>query len=491
MNRRKFLHSSAAASLSPLFTAALPRLVKADVLSGYDGSPEAGHTVLNVDKRTIEVNGKAASVFKVERPDGRRGLEFTAGDQFDVILKNRTGEPTIVHWHGLTPPWPADGVGGAPLALIEGGADRHFHFPVDRAGTNWMHAHTLQEQDLLAAPLIVRDPGDKSRDEQEVVILLHDFSFKAPEEILAYLKKNSKMPSNASGETGAEADSGMKMDNSMSGMKMGGDDADDINDFDYDAYLANDRTLDDPEVVAIEDNARVRLRIINGATATAFTIDLGEVEGTLIAVDGHDVQPVAGRRFPISMGQRLDIRLTAPRGSAALPILALREGAPERTGIILQPKGKQVGKIPAKGMDNGPVLDLSLESGLRASAPLAVREATRRYEIALTGGMQGYAWGMTPDSAIAAAKGDRVELLIRNRTMMAHPIHLHGHSFQVVGIGDRPRFSGAVRDTVLLPPNEKVTVAVDAGNPGQWAFHCHHLYHMAAGMITVFGYPEA
>ena len=481
MNRRKFLHASAAASLSPLFVTALSRLAQAGVLPGHPGSPDAGHWALNIDKRTIEVNGRAASVFRLERSDGLRGLQFMAGDPFDVVLKNRTAEPTIVHWHGLTPPWPADGVGGAPEPLIGAGTDRHFHFPVGQAGTHWMHAHTLQEQNLLAAPLIVRDPGDKSRDEQEVIILFHDFSFKTPEEILAGLKTDSAMP-------------GMKMDHSMPGMKMDGGMpgmAMDINDIDYDAYLANDRTLDDPEVVDIERNARVRLRIINGATATAFTIDLGEVDGTLIAVDGNNVEPVVARRFPITMGQRLDIRLTAPRGLGAFPILALREGAPERTGIILKPKGKHVAKIPVKGKDNGPILDLSFENGLRALKPFAARDPARRYVVALTGGMDGYAWGMTPDSPVSAVKGDRVELQIRNQTMMAHPIHLHGHHFQVVGIGDQPRFAGAVRDTVLLPPNAIVTVAVDADNPGLWAFHCHHLYHMAAGMMTTFGYAGA
>ena len=481
MNRRKFLHASAAASLSPLFATAFSRLAQAGVLPGHPGSPDAGHWVLNIDKRTIEVNGRAASVFRLERSGGLRGLQFMAGDPFDVVLKNRTAEPTIIHWHGLTPPWPADGVGGAPEPLIGAETDRHFHFPVGQAGTHWMHAHTLQEQNLLAAPLIVRDPRDKSRDEQEVIILLHDFSFKTPEEILADLKKDSAMP-------------GMKMDNSMPGMKMDGGMpgmAMDINDIDYDAYLANDRTLDDPEVVDIERNARVRLRIINGATATAFTIDLGEVDGTLIAVDGNNVEPVVARRFPITMGQRLDIRLTAPRGLGAFPILALREGAPERTGIILKPKGKHVAKIPVKGKDKGLILDLSFENGLRALKPFAARDPARRYVVALTGGMEGYAWGMTPDSPISAVKGDRVELQIRNQTMMAHPIHLHGHHFQVVGIGDQPRFAGAVRDTVLLPPNATVTVAVDADNPGQWAFHCHHLYHMAAGMMTTFGYAGA
>lgn len=71
--------------------------------------------------------------------------------------------------------------------------------------------------------------------------------------------------------------------------------------------------------------------------------------------------------------------------------------------------------------------------------------------------------------------------------MMGHPMHLHGHHFQVVGIDGR-RFSGAVRDTVWLPPQREVTVAFDATNPGTWAFHCHHLYHMATGMMTVVQY---
>jgi FtsP/CotA-like multicopper oxidase with cupredoxin domain len=72
---------------------------------------------------------------------------------------------------------------------------------------------------------------------------------------------------------------------------------------------------------------------------------------------------------------------------------------------------------------------------------------------------------------------------MQNRTMMAHPMHLHGHHFQVVGLGGTA-VSGAVRDTVLVPPMGSVRVAFDADNPGRWAFHCHNLYHMATGMMT-------
>jgi FtsP/CotA-like multicopper oxidase with cupredoxin domain len=71
--------------------------------------------------------------------------------------------------------------------------------------------------------------------------------------------------------------------------------------------------------------------------------------------------------------------------------------------------------------------------------------------------------------------------------MMAHPIHLHGHVFQVVAIDGRP-LRGAVRDTVLVSPGGRVRIAFDADNPGRWAFHCHNLYHMETGMMTELRY---
>jgi FtsP/CotA-like multicopper oxidase with cupredoxin domain len=239
--------------------------------------------------------------------------------------------------------------------------------------------------------------------------------------------------------------------------------------------------------VQVERGGRVRLRIINGATATAFTIDLGAIEGELVAVDGQDVKPVRGRRFPMTMGQRIDVRLELPKDAIAYPVLALREGAPERTGIVLKSSGARVAKIAAIGLDNGPVLDLALESMLEAAAPLVVRASDRSFLMSLAGDMAAYRWALATDAPIEAVSGERVEITMTNASMMAHPMHLHGHHFQVVAI-DGKRLSGAVRDTVLVPPSKSVTIAVDANNPGQWAFHCHHLYHMATGMMSTFGY---
>lgn len=469
MKRRDFLTGILAGTAA----AAIPGgLLK----SAFAATP-TGQQSLSVVRRTIEVNGKAASVFGLQGPDGLSGLRFRAGDAF-VLLRNETDEATIAHWHGLTPPWASDGVGDAPLPLIPAKTERAFDFPVGSPGTHWMHAHTLQEQQLLAAPLIVSDPEEDGVDEQEVVVLLHDFSFLSPEELLSNL-------------TGKAATSPMQhgsMNHGMMNMAAGsGAMAMDLNDIEYDAYLANDRTLDDPEVIQVERGGKVRLRIINGATATAFTIDLGDIEGQLIAVDGQPVEPVFGRQFAMSMGQRVDIRMQLPGEGRSFPILALREGARQRTGIILRSAGADVPKLAPVGTVDGQVLDLNLESRLRAVAPLGSRPADKSFDMILGGDMAKYAWSLTLNEPIMADLGDRVEVTLTNMSMMAHPMHLHGHHFQIVAIDGR-RIAGAVRDTVLVPPMRSVTLAVEASNPGQWAFHCHHLYHMATGMMSTFGY---
>jgi FtsP/CotA-like multicopper oxidase with cupredoxin domain len=273
----------------------------------------------------------------------------------------------------------------------------------------------------------------------------------------------------------------------MAGMEM------DLNDVEFDAYLANDRTLADPDVVRVAPGGRLRLRIINAAASTNFWLGLGGLEGSLIAVDGLPVEPVAGKRFPIAIAQRLDIRLTLPAGQGAYPIMAHREGDTARTGIVLATPAAQVKHLADRAEHMAPALGLDLERRLAASRPLAPKPADRTHRVDLTGSMMGYAWGLNgvaygEHAPLELRAGERVEIAFNNRTMMAHPMHMHGVPFQVVEI-DGERFSGALRDTVLVPPHGgRVTVAFDATNAGNWVMHCHNLYHMAAGMMTTLTY---
>jgi FtsP/CotA-like multicopper oxidase with cupredoxin domain len=232
--------------------------------------------------------------------------------------------------------------------------------------------------------------------------------------------------------------------------------------------------------------------LINAASSTQFGIDLGALTGTVVAADGQPVRPVRGSRFPLAMAQRLDVLIDLP-GNGAYPIVAQVEGKRARTGIILAASGALVSRVAAEASENAPPVDLSLEGRLEAVAPLAPRAPDVTHRVILAGAMAPYAWSMNEEywpqvTPLMLRKGQRVEIDLVNHSMMAHPMHLHGHAFQVTGLNGAP-LAGAVRDTVLVPPMGSVTIAFDADNPGRWAFHCHNMYHMMTGMLTEVRYP--
>jgi FtsP/CotA-like multicopper oxidase with cupredoxin domain len=161
---------------------------------GPDGNA-VPRTILQLQRRNIEVNGKPASVYGIRQPDGAFGVTTDVGKPFRVRVENGIDEPSLIHWHGLTPPWQQDGVPGISGPPIPPGGSAEYDFPLRFAGTFWMHSHQgLQEQLLMGAPLIIHDQRDRP-DQQEVVVMLADFSFTPPDQIFAELKRSgSKAP---------------------------------------------------------------------------------------------------------------------------------------------------------------------------------------------------------------------------------------------------------------------------------------------------------
>ena len=481
--------------------------------------------VLDATTRILEVNGKAAKVFGLLGPDGKSGLSFDSGDRFKVQLRNRLTQPTLVHWHGLTPPNADDGVPGLTQAPLAPGASYVYDFPLTRAGTNFMHSHVgLQEQQLLSAPLIIRDPAEAHLDEQEVVVQLHDFTFRDPAQILAELAKG--MTHQMSGDEMTQMQmTQMQMDEiqsgqmqggqmpggQMSGMDMSAEDMaqmpgmphnaplatptmsvtrPDINDVSYDAFLANDRTYTDPDVIAVEQGGRVRLRIINAAASSNFMIDLGSLSAELIAVDGMPIVPVSDRQFALAVGQRIDLRLQLPSSIGAWPIVAQLEGDRRRSAVILANKDATVAKLDFLSAKPTPRFDQLTGHLVAARDPLPTRSIDRHLSLDLTGDMMRYHWGLTSGDgapALRVKRGERVAIELVNRTAMSHPMHLHGHHFQLVAVNGKA-VVGPLRDTHLVPAGSRATIAFDADNPGRWAFHCHNLYHMLSGMMTEVAY---
>ena len=484
LSRRGFLAASAAA----IAAAQMPRLAFAQTVAPI---------TLSAATRTLDIDGRATTVFGLAGPGGQ-GLVLDPGQRFRVDLTNDLDVGTIIHWHGQIPPNAQDGVPDIPMPLLAPGETRSYDFEA-RPGTHWMHSHVpIQEMRLLAAPLIVRSQEDLAADRQEVVMFLHDFSFKSPEEVLAEISGGLGGGHGAGhgAGSGAPPTQGMRM-GGMGAMQMGnmpgmGGMAMDLNDYEWDAYLANDRTLSDPEVVQVERGGRIRLRVINAAAATVFWIETGAARARLVAVDGHAIQPLSGTRFGLAMGQRLDMEIDLPSEVGAWPILALREGARERTGLILSTQGAEVRRLEAVADTEAPAFDTDLaqEARLIGLDALPDRPVDRSQMLMLGGSMQPYVWTINgavwgQHQPITARSGERVVLSFHNMSMMAHPMHLHGHVFQVVGLNGR-RVSGALRDTVHVPPMSMVNVALDAGEAARWMLHCHHMPHLASGMMTEF-----
>jgi FtsP/CotA-like multicopper oxidase with cupredoxin domain len=209
----------------------------------------------------------------------------------------------------------------------------------------------------------------------------------------------------------------------------------------------------------------------------------------------RNVQPLKGNFFQLGTAQRLDLRLTIPSEGGAFPILAQGEGTNLLSGLVLRTKDAAVPPLSRTAAKLTASLDNTQELHLRAARPLAARAADRTLPAALGGDMKNYVWTINdaayPNrSSLDVRIGERVEIDLTNSTSMAHPMHLHGHDFEVLSVDGEP-IPGALRDTVVVPPGSKISVGFDADNAGIWAFHCHLIYHLVTGMFTVLRYDGA
>ncbi|MEM1282520.1 MAG: multicopper oxidase family protein [Chlamydiota bacterium] len=444
---------------------------------------DANATHLKVVQTNIEINGKSAPVYKIEVPGDSEALYKTEGDCFNVVVENHTSVPTTLHWHGLIDPVLEDGVAYVTQAPIPPGQSQGYNFKVVQAGTFWMHTHYgLQEQLLLSAPLILL-PKEKSP-HREIIAFFEGFTFKSIDEVWQNLRKEYVKKRKIEGE-GWKPNLTPKMSKYMPNT---------LNDVNFDVFLTNRRSLKDPDVQIVEPGETVRLRLINGSVSSGLHIDLGLLEGEMIAVDGADIEPISHSHFPLAVAQRTDVLVKIPKEGGAFPIFAQSEGTNQRTGLILKTKDVKLPQFSSKARSTVGAISNDIEKELRAKDPLKPREVNRSIDVELQGNMKYYVWGINGhvwpnDEYLAVKEGERVELVFTNKTAMAHPMHLHGHVFEVVEI-DGNRFSGAVRDTILVMPNQTVKVQFDANNPGVWALHCHISYHGWAGMFTVVKYED-
>jgi hypothetical protein len=150
---------------------------------------------LFVKEVPLRVLGKEVTVVAIEQADGTQGYSPEKAEGFHVEVVNQLKVPTSIHWHGLILPNLMDGVPFVTQDPILPGGSFRYDFPSQQSGTYWMHSHYgLQEQLFNSASLIIWTPEERAKADRQAVVMLSDFSFTPPKQILMELKRGMQMP---------------------------------------------------------------------------------------------------------------------------------------------------------------------------------------------------------------------------------------------------------------------------------------------------------
>ncbi|EYR62184.1 copper oxidase, partial [Actinotalea ferrariae CF5-4] len=354
------------------------------------------------------------------------------------------------------------GVDGPTQDPVAPGGAFEYAFVVPDAGTYWFHPHVGVQLDRgLQAPLIVEDPADPLRYDEEVVLVLDDWTDgwgDSPEAILERMARDGMVMGSANGMEGMEGMEGMSMADTMpsADQPLGADTGDVV----YPAHLINGRVPADPLVVSSAPRRRIRLRIINAGADTAYRFAVGGHRLTVTHTDGFPVDPVEVDTLVIGMGERYDVIVTA--GDGAFPIVAVPEGKDAAPGLAVLRTAS--GPSPAPGVRPAELAGRLLGYGdltVAEPAALSPRQPDRELELALQMVDGGRRWVINgavfgDHEPLEVRADERVRLVMRNESMMFHPMHVHGHTF---AMASRTGRAGIRKDTVNVLPGPV---------PGSW-----------------------
>jgi FtsP/CotA-like multicopper oxidase with cupredoxin domain len=408
------------------------------------------------------------------------------------------------------------------------------------------HSRFQEQSGLYGAIVIAPKDGERHTVDREHVILISDWTDEDPERVYAKLRSRSDIynfsqPTVADFVRDARAKGfgdAIAMRRMWNRMRMNPGDLADVSGATY-TYLVNGTTPAGNWTGLFRPGERVRLRLINGSSNSIFDLRIPGLRLSVVAADGQDIEPVTVDELRLSAAETYDVIVepgedraytlfaqSIDRSGFACATLAPREGMrAEVPALDAQPRlamRDMMGSMAAGSGDAGamvmahhasteygPGTDMRVDMprtnlddpgvGLRernhrvltyadlhtVGGSLDARAPGRTIELHLTGNMERFAWSFDGVKYSAATPvhfrhGERLRVRLVNDTMMNHPIHLHGMWSEV----ESPDGEFLVRKhTVNVQPAQQVTYAVTANNPGQWAFHCHMLYHMEAGMF--------
>ncbi|MBN9564285.1 MAG: multicopper oxidase family protein [Alphaproteobacteria bacterium] len=469
LHRRGFLQSGAACALAGLSGPAFAAVGNVTPQSeGFAARLRPGSARV----RMVGDEAPATAVWTYNGVEPGPALRLRQGAPFRAGVENGLTEATTVHWHGIRLPNAMDGVPGLTQPTILPGRGFEYAFTPPDAGTFWYHSHEnslVQMGRGLVGALIVeeREPPAVDRD---LLWVIQDWRLARNAQIAPGF--NNRMEAAMDGRVG-------------------------------NTVTINGRL---PETLQVRAGERVRLRLLNAAIARIMALRFEGHRPVIVAVDGQPCDPhePADGRILLGPAMRADVMLDMQgepghayrvvddfygRLAYTLVSLSYNASAPLRPHPVDAPLRLPRNPVPRPDLASAVLHEVRLQGGMMGGMSGG----------GMGGGMMGMgsgaAWAINGQSMTGDGNPDMPPLFridrgrscvldFRNETAWWHPMHLHGHSFNVLSRDSVPVPHDEWGDTVLVRPRERVRVAFVADNPGDWMLHCHVMNHQVGGLMT-------
>lgn len=472
---------------------------------------------LVISYQNVNFTGRDAQAMTINGSIPGPTLRFKVGDLARIHVRNEMDVETSMHWHGILLPNLQDGVPYVTTPPTLPGTTFTYEFPIKHSGTYWYHSHTgLQEQRGVFGSIVIEPEVQSVKADIDHVVVLSDWTDENPDEVLRTLKSGNDYYSLKKGSMqsliGAVKADALPEALKRSWMRMP---PMDISDVAYDKFLVNGQPS---AILKARPGETVRLRIINASASTYFYLQFAGGSMRVIAADGMDVEPVDMKRFLIAVAETYDVIITMPdkgayefrataqdgSGHASLFVGSgkhvMAPDVPKPNLYMMHGDGHEEAGSRTEGMGDHKMgmmtpMDkrpLPPYDRLRSPVSTALSDShpIREIRLELTGDMERYVWSingkvLSESDMIRIRKGENVRFILVNKTMMHHPMHLHGHFFRVVNKhGDY----SPLKHSLDVPPLGESVIEFYANEEKDWFFHCHVLYHLKAGMANIVRY---
>ncbi len=385
-------------------------------------------------------------------------LRMKEGRPVTVEVHNLSPDPEVVHWHGLFLPSPIDGAMEEGTPMIAPGASARYTFTPSPAGFRWYHTHTFAGKNLTKAQysglhgfLLIEPTANPARYDREVFLALHDW-----------------------------------------GGRLQGSDDGSMNPL-YEVSTINGKMFGFGDPIAVKPGDRLLLHILNSSPTEIHWLALVDHTFQVIALDGN----------PVPTPRTVPMLRLAPAERVDCIVECNNPGVWTLGEVRKHVQAAGMGIAVEYANRTGPPTWTQPEALLwdytqfATPAPEPYTSAAAPIPLIFDSKFQGHGneelWRINGASypnttAPALTEGQRYRLIMTNKSMDDHPMHLHRHTFQVRRVDGSPELTGLLKDTVLVRAGTTAEVEFLARNPGPTLFHCHQQDHMDRGFMLVFHY---